>query len=278
MVRPYIGIVGVKNVSESIAAADAIKGALAGKQLIHVPQLGAQVTRTTLEGGQSSTSRRNPVVTDIPMMFRTARRMVPELFTVVHFTPKDPAIVAESVRKIFTMEDMYEMGTCRGLQLNGQFGKITPDILAEVKSEFPELSIILQLHGSVLEKRPRQDIVDELFQLSHSIEYVLIDPSGGRGQEMDVAAGAELASKILYEVPAYGTRGNLPIQVGLAGGLHGGNVGRIVGILRRLVGTPVSIDAEGGLRDKVGEGYGNDDFNIRKAEKYFSEAIGAFSE
>jgi phosphoribosylanthranilate isomerase len=156
-----------------------------------------------------------------------------------------------------------------GIQLNGVFGTITPEVLAGIRAKYPRLEIILQIHQKALDSMLVKEIIAKLKDFDELVDCVLIDPSGGRGEEMDVAHAGILGNLILNHTL---------ISVGFAGGLKGDNVGRIVGELRRRLGTSnFSIDAEGGLRDRVGEGYGNDKFNAVKAYKYFQNATEAFA-
>jgi len=270
--RPYIGIVGLKNEDEVFRTAGMVHVALGAREktqkLIHLVQIGVQVTDRTLRG-EVTESRRNPKVADIPGMFRTAMSFREDFFTVVHYTSKNHDLIFESVRKILGLEDMYKNGWCHGIQLNGCFGKIKPEVLSGIKDAYPDLKIILQLNGGVLESMNEPEIARELVKFGGLTDYVLIDPSGGRGQKLDVGLSLEVAKEILYITNR--------VAVAFAGGLRGSNV---FGVVNRLRGglrkKDFSIDAEGGLRDKVGEGYGNDNFNLCKAESYFKEAVRAF--
>lgn len=269
MNRPYIGIVGIKNIEEGLITARIINAVLADRNILHQPQIGVQVTDRTLRG-EITESRRNPKVAEIPDIFSAILGVRKYIFNVVHYTAKDPAFIYDSVCKIFQLGDMYEKNICRGLQLNGNFGKVTPEIIFRIKAEYPELKIILQIPGEALRAMSVDQVVGELVKFNDLVDYTLIDPSGGRGQEMNVQSGIQLAERIME---------NTSVGAALAGGLNFSNVERIVMELRQGLGTAdFSIDAEGGLRDKVGEGYGNDDFNPRKAEDYFRNAVRAFEE
>ncbi|MBI2063867.1 MAG: hypothetical protein HYT65_02650 [Candidatus Yanofskybacteria bacterium] len=269
MSKPYIGVVGVKNIKEAFQVADMLREAMSGRPDTHLAQVGVQVTTRTLHG-EITESRRNPIVSEIPEIFKAAVSIKANVFPVVHFTTREHEKIPQFVDKILQLSNGYLAQHDFGLQLNGAFGKIAPEALASIRSKYPRLKLILQLHRKVLDTMPITDIVTHLKEMETLIDYVLIDPSGGRGEEMDVSAGAFLAKQIINQTP---------IAVGFAGGLRGDNVAKIVGELRNKLGmNNFSIDAEGGLRDKVGEGYGNDDFNIKKAQKYFINAVQAFSD
>ena len=268
---PYIGIVGLKDPEEAFKVAGMVHVVLGAKDITkkftHHVQIGVQVTDKTLRG-KVTESRRNPKVADIPEMFRTALSFRDDFFTVVHYTPKNYESILDSVRKIMSLDNMYKNGWCHGLQLNGCFGKMNRGTLSRVKGAYPDLKVILQIPGEALTSMKAVKIARKLKEFNDLADYALIDPSGGRGQEMDVESGLKVAKAIL---------GQTGIDVAFAGGLKGSNVFDIVTRLREGLGhTNFSIDAEGGLRDKLGEGYGNDDFNLRKAEEYFRNAVRAF--
>ncbi len=269
MNKPYIGIVGIKNIEEGLVTARIIDDILADGNILHQPQIGVQVTDRTLRG-EITESRRNPKVVEIPDIFTSILGVRNDIFNVVHYTAKDSAFIHDSVCKIFQLGDMYEKNICRGLQLNGNFGKVTPEIISRIKASYPELKIILQIPGEALTAMSGAQVIGELVKFNGLADYTLIDPSGGRGQEMNVQSGIQLAEGIME---------NTFVGAALAGGLNFSNVGRVIRELREGLGTNnFSIDAEGGLRDKVGEGYGNDDFNPKKAEDYFRNAVRAFEE
>ncbi|MDE2020757.1 MAG: hypothetical protein KGJ13_10510, partial [Patescibacteria group bacterium] len=191
-----------------------------------------------------------------------------DIFTVVHFTSKVPDVIYDSVVKIMRLGGMYEKGLCKGLQVNNNFGKITPGIMAGIKATYPKLKIILQIQEDALAVMDTDQIIAELKRFNDIADYTLVDPSGGKGQEMDVRSGIRLANAI---------RKNTNIGAALAGGLSQSNIERIVQELAAGLGTDnFSIDAEGGLRDRIGEGYGNDIFNPQKAGGYFRGAVEAF--
>lgn len=80
----------------------------------------------------------------------------------------------------------------------------------------------------------------------------------------------------LYEAIAHA----LPhVLVGFAGGLTGDNVWSRVHSLRRALGTTnFCIDAEGGLRDKITDAYGDDLLNPEKVSHYVSNAFQAYTD
>lgn len=267
MARPYIGIVGVKDMTEALMAATIVDLALQGAKIPHQPQIGVQVTDRTLRG-EATESKRNPPVSEIPLIFAAALRVRRDILTVVHYTTKDPARLRGNVDAIMNLGDMYASGLCKGLQLNQVFGNLDPENLAHILEVYPDLQIILQVPKGALKSMSVDGIIAELKKFDGLANYALIDPSGGCGEEMDVDAGITLAAAIMEKTA---------VAPALAGGLTGDNVGDIIPRIRKGLGTDLfSVDAERGLRDKLGEGYGNDRFNPVKTEWYSRNTVAAF--
>ncbi|MBI2035688.1 MAG: hypothetical protein HYT12_03330 [Candidatus Liptonbacteria bacterium] len=264
---PYIGIVGVKNIEEAISASASIHYVLNNFPISHRGQVGVQVTTRTLRG-EKTESKRNPVVTDIPEIFRAALATRDDIFTAVHFTTREYPALYDSVCKIFDMENMYADNICRGLQLNMQFGNLHYGMMEKIRIRYPELQIIMQLHRTALETMSHGAIVFGLKSYNNCIDYVLIDPSGGRGEELVPASCVSLAERI---------QEHNDLAIGFAGGFNQFNVARLVEEISGWLGSnDFSIDAESGLRNKLGVGYGNDTYSPKKALAFFHNAAATF--
>lgn len=273
--KPYIGITGVRNADEAAGAAPMILRALSDEtpRCGHRGEIGVQVTDRTLRGLPTA-NRRCPDVTDVPDMFKRVLECEREfrahgkIMTAIHYTTKEPKDLFRSVRYLLSIGDMYDKRLVRGLQLNGGFERTPLSELQEVRNAYPAIEIIQQIPVKVLNILSAEEITKELKAREEYLNYVLIDPSGGLGKEMDVAAGSVLARAIIE---------NTSLAVGFAGGLKGGNIGHIICQIAAELGTKdFSIDAEGGLRDRIGEGYGNDLYNSDKANDYFLAAAKEF--
>lgn len=94
----------------------------------------------------------------------------------------------------------------------------------------------------------------------------MIDPSGGNEFEFDLNFSSEFYQRFKEKLPS--------IVVGFAGGLNGENVCFRVNSLKRKLGTlDFSIDAEGGLRDKLSPAYGDDLLKLTKVSSYISKVL-----
>lgn len=269
--EPYIGIVGMSSISEMRDATLTIFNAMDKYIAVpHMGQVGVQVTDRTLQG-ELTHNWRCPKVVDISAMFREALAIKDDLFTVIHYTTKAPEVLFESVRKLFSNGDMYRDCLVGGLQLNGGFARTLPIELEKIHTAYPDVRIIQQLPHHMLYGMSADEIMKGIGLREKYLSYVLIDPSSGIGREMDVSFGIALAGWLLQ-----GTG----LAVGLAGGLRSENVGRMVRMIAAGLGMKdFSIDAEGGLRDKIDdEDYGHDLFNPDKADTYFLAAVREFAQ
>lgn len=95
------------------------------------------------------------------------------------------------------------------------------------------------------------------------IDYVLIDPSGGKGLLFDVHFAHDCLAALTETVPSIG--------VGIAGGLSAQTLQQIWA-LTLLWGGCFSIDAEGQLRDD------KDKLDVTKAIEYVAAAHKLFQE
>jgi len=153
-----------------------------------------------------------------------------------------------------------------------QFNTKTPidvDILRDIKNEYNQRIIFkvpVEEEGvNIIEKKDYT--LDQLVQLVEErgdyIDYAMYDPSHGTGTEMD-----------LNKATAFGKEmKKLHKNIVLAGGFNPKNIEASLDRIILELGQEFSIDAEGGLRDKLGEGYGNDKFNPDKAGMYLNACI-----
>ena len=101
------------------------------------------------------------------------------------------------------------------------------------------------------------------------VDYCLIDPSGGRGIEFDLEKSLKIYSELKRTSP--------DLTIGFAGGFTAENTAsRLQNIVGGIGESNFSIDAEGGLRDKITEKQGDDAVNIGKVEAYLKAASRIF--
>lgn len=260
-VKPYIGVTGVISEQEVNDVIREFNEAGYKMNFGHVPMLGYLVSYKTLTG-QETKNRRYPKVGDL---HRLVGRACNKVLTMIHYNSREMPSLVEQIEEIFY--NLYNDNLCRALQLN----IIWPDIeqVRLIKQKFPEMLIVFQASHKVLNEDNRT-IIPRLKKYGGLIDYVLIDPSGGRSLEFSLDESVNLYRRLKKNLPE--------IVVGFAGGFNPEN---IYNRLRRLVDEVhrgnFCIDAEGGLRNKITEEYGDDILNIEKVRRYLREASQVIS-
>jgi hypothetical protein len=225
--------------------------------------IGFLVSHKTLNG-QEVLNRRYPDFAIIPSLLEASQAYT---FNTIHYNSRQLEDLGDQIKGIFVGQ-IYNDSLSRGVQLNIPWPPA--EELTKTKRSLPELKIIMQLSKSALENLNPIEVSERVLRYGNLVDYVLIDPSGGRGLEFDP-----------YKIVKYYTelRARCPdLTIGLAGGFTGENVIERCKKLIELTGeTAFSIDAEGGLRDKLSANYGDDLFNFQKAEDYIKNAEEVFS-
>lgn len=246
--KSYVGITGFTSREE----VDGVLEALPPESDTLV-MVGVLASGKTIYGQPNKWPMRYPPAEELGSIFSDYAQVL----NLLHFNTKR---VAEL---LLDMEHAYELAGpyCHGFQLNIAW----PDkaVLSEfrVNARAGHGVIVLQCGANALDQLGRDParIAHRIAEYEGVIDYALIDPSGGLGQEFDVA--------FVEECFREGHRIPPSIGMGIAGGLHAGNLTRLEPLLSR---HDFSIDAEGRLRDE------DDDLDIGKAQAYLYEASEAF--
>ena len=158
---------------------------------------------------------------------------------------------------------VYDQGICRTVQLNIPWPEIKK--LEEAKRLMPSLEFVIQLSGGAMDGLNPEEIAKKTKKYDELANYVLIDPSGGKGQEFDLEKSLQIYEKLRLALPAS--------IIGFAGGFTGNNVLERTKILvDRMDHNRFCIDAEGGLRDNITTDYGDDLLNFQKVRSYIEQA------
>jgi hypothetical protein len=256
--RPYIGVTGATTTGEFEHLVSSFRTNGITKETVHQPMIGILVSQKTLNG-QEVSNRRYPHFRDIATLLTATETYS---FNAIHYNSRQMDDLSDQIKGVF-VGGIYEDGLCKGLQLNIPWPPVGE--LISVKRALPDLKIIMQLSEKSLEGLTPEETAKLVGKYGDLVDYALIDLSGGRGtvfQPQEV-------------VPYYlELRENLPnLSVGFAGGFTGENVEERCRQITDLVGTmSFSIDAEGGLRDKVTDEYGDDIYNPEKVAVYIKAA------
>jgi hypothetical protein len=247
-------------VDEAKSVVSLIRGSGFGMQTGHVPMMGFQVSWKSLDFGFSEGNNRVPRFKDLPLILEAVKG---EVFQTLHYYTKRPDRLLPELDRVLAHENIYEAGLVGGVQINRAFPE--PREIKALKDAYPELKIVLQVY-------PKEDSVAQLAeQLAREygeLDYIIVDYSHGTGTEFD-------ARQVTATYRALRDAG-VGSGITFAGGFSGENVRLKAHRLVEAVGTrDFSIDAEGGLRDRAGEGYGNDMLNLGKVESFLR---GSFEE
>lgn len=260
MLKPYVGVTGPVNVNETNFIRQAFSDAGYSMKGKHIPMIGFLVSYKSLNGIPMK-NRRYPKVEDLPQMLEASGS---DIYNMIHYNSREPNL-ADQVHRIF--DRLYSEKLCRSLQLN----IVWPDIqqVYLIKKRYPMMDIVFQASHQVIEGRSAKKIAQEISHYGDAIEYVLIDPSGGKGREFDIDKSVSLYSDIREICPQ--------IIIGFAGGFTGENLrGRVNELIKKTGSNGFCIDAEGGLRDKLTDEYGDDLMNKDKVKKYIRSSSKIF--
>lgn len=255
--KPYIGVTGPVIPEEVKEVCDGFSDAGYSMDSDHIPMIGFLVNYKTLNGKHVE-NKRYPSVDRIPELLEASNG---QALTMIHYNSREMKTLSNQVSKIF--DSIYQDGLCQFIQLNISW----PDTneVAKIKKNFPDMKIVFQASRGVLSLGKPSEVSNWIKLYGDSIDYVLIDPSGGRGEVFDHEKFIGLYEDLRE------TGSNLAI--GFAGGFTGENVAsRLSKIIEKVGGKDFCIDAEGGLRDKLGPGFGNDLLNTRKVRDYIKLA------
>ena len=255
--KPYVGITGPVNTFEVESICKKFRESGYSMGSPHIPMLGFLVSYKTLNNLPTANKRYPQVHVLRDLLAETQK----DVLTMVHYNTKEMPSLAGQVAQIF--DGIYQNKLCRALQMN----IIWPDVrqVRAVREKFPEMQIVFQASHKAMENKSPKEIIAGIGEYGDTLDYVLIDPSGGRGLEFDIEQSLAVYSELREKLP--------DLTVGFAGGFNGRNVDTVVEkLIAKLGSTDFCIDAEGGLRDKISEEYGDDILNIDSVRRYLQKA------
>jgi len=255
--KPYVGITGPVNIQETMDICNEFYEAGYTMKTPHIPMLGFLVSYKTLNG-QGTKNRRYPPINELPELLQAVNG---KALTMIHYNSREMNSLSDQIFKLF--DDIYEENLCRSLQLN----IVWPDIeqITKIKENYPKMNIVFQLSHKATEGKIPREISEGVKYYGDLLDYVLIDPSGGRGMPFHLKSSIEIYKELRKQCPG--------LTIGFAGGFDGENVApRLKELVQHTEETNFCIDAEGGLRDKITSEYGDDVLNIEKARKYLQNA------
>jgi phosphoribosylanthranilate isomerase len=263
MNKPYLGVSGLVTVKEIKLLVDLFERNGFNIEGSRIPMVGILVSYRSIDLGFNPSSRRYPSLRDIPRLLEATEN---KTFNTIHFNTKRPEVLHQDIEKLLILEDNYDRGLIHGIQFNLAWPlKEEIDI---IKKQYPKLKTIFQLSNYAMENLQLTEVTDRL-NVYPDIDYILIDPSGGKGLGFDLKYSSEIYRNL--------KRAGFNAIIGFAGGLSGENVAGIILNLKENLNTiAFSIDAEGRLRDKKSDAHGDDDLSPEKVRSYIENSAHAF--
>lgn len=263
MSKPYVGVTGAVSETEVGKIINFFERSGLDMQGPRVPMNGTLVSYKTLDLGKHPENRRYPPLTEIPKILEATEN---KTFNTIHFNTKRPEKLSDDLSTVFNLENIYDRGYCHGVQFNVAWPPL--EEIDKIRSVYPEIKMILQLSSKATKDMSIEYIVMKTKDYD-TADYVLIDPSGGQGKDFNILHSSSLY-KSLREVGVNAT-------IGFAGGLSGENAEKMIKDLKIATGNDMfSVDAEGKLRDKRSEKYGDDDMNMKKVGSYIEAVLKGF--
>jgi hypothetical protein len=248
--RPYVGITGLTTVDEVNRVLQEFSQAGYDLNSQHLPMLGFLVSRKTLLLMKTE-NRRYPALSELPSLLRAAKGKV---FATIHYNSREMSTLWLQLGSLF--------GSLQGLCKTVQLNIVWPEI-SQLKSlrRASDYQIILQLSEKVMENLTPVQIAQRVKEYDSLVDYVLIDPSGGSARPFNLENSLKVYEQLVHKIPN--------VTIGFAGGFTGKNVvSRVNELVRRIGAHDFCIDAEGGLRDKLTDNYGDDLLNMEKVKEY----------
>lgn len=254
---PYIGITGLteeQQVEELVSYAEEI-GIQDSDS--HDLMIGFLASDEVLYNGKEAGDDRYVYRDRLPRLMRLCGD---DVFPTIHYNTDNREELVPEVRYITRIANLYEEAV-GAVQMNMAWPLV--QAIEELDETRPDLGVILSVSQYTAGDMPVDELAATVAEEYPDVEYALIDPSWGKGEEMNVERSVETYRRMREE----GFDG----VIGFAGGLSGENVEDVVGRLVEETGTTdFAIDAQGNLR--TGDGGKESELDMEKAKRYLDGA------
>jgi len=223
MKAPYVGITGFKTAREVKGVLDSWDPSkFHGFRLMLGFLCSAQRLAYITERGRVSPAAKdlsklvreahmNTRSVDLP---RLAKGLPPTVLPMIHYHTTNREGLAEEVNNLFNMNHLYRDSFCRALQINMTWPDV--DQIKKIKDRYPEMEVLLSITGTAIKGKTPGEIADRAATYDGLVDYVLVDPSGGRGVSFDHRQCSEIMKGVRERMPE--------TAIGVAGGFSGDNV------------------------------------------------------
>ena len=247
--KPYIGVTGFMFPDQVIAALESTDFKKADRLLM----VGVLASSKTIQGLTNKWPHRYPEFERIKDIFQDHESCL----NLIHYNTKEPETLTEQLLKVTDAAGP----NLHGFQLNIAWPN--PLSIQKYKDEHPDKVIVLQVGGgafSMINHEPEmlEDMVQSYLGIA---DYVLLDPSGGLGQELNPSAMRDYLLAIAKHEKQLG--------LGVAGGLSSTTLNLIEPLVKDF--PNLSIDAEGRLRTT------EDNLDKLKVKDYLQKSLDMFS-
>src|SRR3989344_168917 len=145
--KPYVGITGFKTKTEIDEISRTWEEQ--GRDLGYKFMFGFICSAKRLKEKEKSGTE-SPSINDLPILTGITPRFG---LPMIHYYTPNRERLSQELQEVFSTGKMYEQGFCRAVQLNMTWPD--PDQIQEVKKEFPNLEIVLQLPKETLHEVER---------------------------------------------------------------------------------------------------------------------------
>lgn len=247
MPKPYVGITGITKPAQ-IRSIDRMLRELDWPSS-HQVMYGVLVSGWTLQGSQPTNTRQYPSAGEVAGLLSRH----PRALNLIHYNNgRRPDALDLQLASLKTLAPDFD-----GVQLN--FTWPNPIELRRVKASAGV--IVLQLGSAALRESGRTMAAQWLRAYGGSVDYVLVDLSGGTGQPLDIAD----TLRLLENLTASSERYRLELVFGVAGGLSAELVPGLGPLLRQFPG--LCWDAQAGLRG------GTDELDLDRVQRYLAASL-----
>lgn len=247
--KPYIGVTGFMFPDQVVAALESADFKKADRLLM----VGVLASSKTIQGLTNKWPHRYPEFERIKDIFQDHESCL----NLIHYNTKEPETLTEQLLKVTDVAGP----NLHGFQLNIAWPN--PLSIQKYKDEHPDKVIVLQVGGgafSMINHSPEmlEDMVKSYLGIA---DYVLLDPSGGLGQELNPFVMRGYLSAI--------EKHEKEIGLGVAGGLSSTTLNLIEPLVKYF--PNLSMDAEGRLRTA------EDNLDKLKVKDYLQKSLDMFS-
>lgn len=252
----YIGITGVQNHEQvkALAAFAEECGLELGHPEKRALMVAGLVSKHTLSGGKYSDRALDPA--NLENLFGPDDGVLRMLHIEQTEAEDDYPEVVQAL-----CEKLLEKNLLDAIQINGTR---PAEQIREIAKLLPGLKIVYQLRPELLEQGIRK-VLTTINEVRKSIDYVLIDPSCGRGEEFDVNAMSHIYQACEKAFPE--------LRFGVAGGFTPENTearSAKIAINTRQFNGP-TIDIETGVHNRE-----NNTFDLDLSRQYIAAATASF--